>query len=261
MVGKSAVGSLLATGTRRGEQALDLLRTFWSWTTDPDIRSVLSGLIQGFSGATQLISSNTVRGLLMGEVVLSERVLNRWFGRLVPPEGVGGMELRCRPSRLVLVLRFDRRFLGFTLGQETIQLPFEVMEARADHQGGILTLRLDRDGCAPPRGLLQPLVARVLVTEASSVWESDDPLAVLDLGTGWLHRSGDRLSIQLERHPLFLDLMNREIPLGSGRSLLPFRLFSVHRIQVQERRLTLHMGFHTERILEDTAEQDALEKG
>jgi hypothetical protein len=239
---------LIGTAFRTGAKAISTAST--ALKSDPvrRLRGGIKTMAGGLVGVGRFVRSNSLRGLLAGQVVVTEGELNRWFSRVDPPDTVAHMALRCRPSRLVLVLGVERRLLGVPLGKNTVDLPFEIEHVDISAHHGEIVLRLDRVAAPEARGLLPSIVKRLLSRAAADLLDEKSPLDLLDVGTDVVRREGNRLVIDVTAYPPFAILMNRELRLLGGHSLFPFRALGVQGARVEEGRLLVHFRLDPELI-------------
>jgi hypothetical protein len=256
--------SLLGAAFKTGAKAFTTASTALKSEPVRKLRGGLKSVAGGLVGVSRFMRSNSLRGLLSGEIVFTENELNHWFARVEPPDGVTEMSLRCRPSRLVLVMSVERRLFGVALGKSTVDLPFEVTSVDISAEGGEIVLRLDRVAIPEARGLVRPIIKRLLSRAAADLLEEKSPLEMLDVASEVVRREGDRLVIDVGAYPPFVVLMNRELRvLGGigGHSLFPFRAVRVTGAHVEEGRLVVQTRLDPELIAARhvTAEIDALD--
>ena len=172
--------SLLGTAARTGAKAWSSASSALKSQPVKKLRGGLKSVAVGIAGVTRFVRANSIRGLLRGQLIVSERSLNSWFSRVEPPDGVSGMSLRCRPSRLVLAMSFERKLFGLPLGKQQVELPFEVEHISIDRTGGTIELRLDRAALPELRGFIKPIVVRLLSRAAADLLDDHGPLEHLE---------------------------------------------------------------------------------
>ena len=246
--GITTVG-LVTAAVKGGLKAVSSAREVWKSTGAQKIRGSVKTVVGGLAGVSRFVRTNTLRGLLGGEIILKESDLNRWLRRVEPPEAVSNLALRCRPSRLVLSLQFERRVLGVRIIKTSVDLPFEIESISLDAEGGSVVLRLDEESRTPARGFLRPIILRLLSRAAADLMD-DDPLEELDDYSDLIDRDGDFFTVHIEDYPPFVELMNRQLRLPGGRSLVPFKAFAIYDAQVEEGQLVIRVRYDRDRLTE-----------
>ena len=212
------------------------------------IRGGVRSVVGGIRGVSRFVKANTIRGLLSGEVLITEPDLNRWFSRVEPPEAVTSMSLKCRPSRIVLSLEFERRVLGFKVAKTAVDLPFEIVEVEINGRGGHIELHLDAEARTGARGYLQPILVRLLYRAAADLMEGRAPLDPVDRFSDFIRREGNTFLIDVGAFPPFLELRDRQLRLPGVSRLLPLRALAIHRVTVEEGQLVVHVRIERERF-------------
>lgn len=241
---RSLLGTAVKTSVKAWSTASSALRSQPVKRLGAGLKTMAGGL----AGATRFVRANSLRGLLRGRLIISERSLNQWFARVEPPEGVSAMSLRCRPSRLVLAMSFERKLFGVPLGKTQVELPFALEHISIDHSGGTIELRLDRPALPELRGILRPIIVRLLSRAAADLLDDHGPLDRFDTDGDVVRREDDLLIIDVGRYPPFVELMNRELHVIGGRSVFPFRAVIIHDAFIEEGRLTLLTRIDREQI-------------
>ncbi len=244
---KLTTRDLVTAAVRSGAEAVSVAKGVWRSDGAKKIRGGVKNAVAGLAGVSRFVRSNTIRGLLTGEITLSEGQLNRWFSTVEPPESVLAMSLKCRPSRIVLVMEFERRLLGLRVGRDRVSLPFEIMDVEIDSNGGHIELVLDKDATSQVRGFLKPIIMRLLSRAASDLLDGD-PLDDLDEYADVVRRDGDRFFVDIGNFPPYLELMGRELRLPGGRSLFPFRALVIERAIVAEGKMIIKTHYDRGRI-------------
>lgn len=242
---------LVTAAVKSGLKAVSGARVVWKSTGARKIRGSVKTVVGGLAGVSRFVRTNTLRGLLDGEIILKEGDLNRWLKRVDPPEQVSNLALRCCPSRLVLSLQFERKVLGVRIIKTSVDLPFEIESISLDAEGGSVVLRLDEESRTPARGFLRPIILRLLSRAAADLMD-DDPLDELDDYSDLIDRDGDLFTVHIGDYPPFVELMNRQLRLPGGRSLVPFKALAIYDAQVEEGQLVIRVRYDTDRITEES---------
>lgn len=231
-----------------GVKAVSGARDAWRSEGAKRLRGGVKSVMDQLAGVSRFVKGNTLKGLLTGEIVLSEGQINGWFAKVEPPESVVSMSLRCRPSRLVLVMEYERRLLGVRVARPKVELPFEILDASIDAEGGTIELLLDEDATPTVRGFLKPLILRLLSRAAADLLDGRNPADGLGISTDFIRRDGSVFVIDIGRYPPFRELMDRELRLPGGKKLYPFRALAVEKVTVEEGQLIVRTSYHKERI-------------
>lgn len=239
---------LVTSAIKGGAKVVTGARDAWRSPGAKRIRQGLREVVGGLRGVTRFVRSNTIRGLLLGELIITEKELNSWFSRVEKPDGVSRMTLRCRPSRLVLSMVYERRLLGLRVASADIDLPFEIVEVHIDRGHAEVRLRLDHRATSSQRGILQQLVLRLLSRAASDLLDRRSQLDTIDDFSDIIDRDGDLIVIDLSDFPPFRELMNRELRLIGGRRVFPFRAVRINHVHVEEGRLVIRTRLEPEAI-------------
>ncbi len=222
------------------------------------IRGGLKTMIRGVSGVSRFVRSNSLKGLIAGELVISQTDLQKWFSGVEPPQDVSNMSLTCRPSRLVLALRYERRLFGIRVAKTRVDLPFDILRVDFGYDGGVIRFRLDREGVKEPRGVLQHVFIRLLSSAASDLLDERSQLTTINRFSDIIQRDGDIFTIDVGQYPPFLEVMNREVRLIGGHSLFPFRAIRVVGVQVEEGQLVVQTKLERD-FFQRSAKFDELE--
>jgi hypothetical protein len=246
--GGSLSSDLASAAIRTGARAVKGARDVLKSDSAKRIRGGVKSVMGGIAGVTRFVQANTLAGLIAGELVLSERALNRWFSRVEPPQEITRMRLLCRPSRLVLQLHYERKLLGVALPIAKMDLPFEILDVNIDRTGGLIRMRLDEDGGSGVRGFLRPIILRLLSKAASDLLDGPIDLDRIDEMSDLIDREGDVFSISVGEFPPFVELMNREVRLLGGAKLFPFRALTVSKVRVEDGRLIVRVRLEPEAL-------------
>lgn len=237
--------SLMTAAVKSGLKAVTTARGVLRSEGVTRLRGGVKNVVGSLAGVTRFVRTNTLRGLLGGEIILKEHDLNRWLSRVEPPESVSKMRIRCLPSRLVLSFEFERRLLGVRIARTKVDLPFEIENVDLSAEGGEVVLRLDEDARTPARGFLQPIFLRLMSRAAADLMD-DDPLDELDDFSDLIERDGDLFILHLGDYPPFAALLNKELRLPAGKRLLPFRALHFHDATVEEGQMVVHVAVDRE---------------
>ena len=239
---------IVTAAMKSGMKAVTGARGVWSSKGARRLRGGVRTVVGGLAGVTRFVRTNTIRGLLSGEIIIRERDLNRWVARVTPPDAVSHMSLRCRPSRLVLSLEFERKLLGVRIAKTKVDLPFDLRSLNLSAEGGEAILELDEDALTPARGFLQPIMVRLLSRAAADLLDGD-PLDEIDDFSDLIDRDGNIFTVHLGDYPPLVDLMHRELRLPGGTRLLPLHALQIHDATVEEGQLIIHVRYDRDRIL------------
>ena len=239
---------IVTAAVKGGLKAVTGARDVWRSKGARRIRGGVKSVVGGLAGVTRFVRTNTIRGLLNGEIVLRERELNRWLSRVPPPEAVHHMSIRCRPSRLVLSFEFERKLLGVRIAKTKVDLPFELRSLELSSAGGQAVLELDEEAFTPARGFLRPIMLRLLSRAAADLLDGD-PLDELDDYSDLIDREGNLFTVHIGEYPPFVELMHRELRLPGGTRLLPLHALRITDATVEEGQLIIHVRYDRERIL------------